>query len=113
MPSDVAHVPPDLQHALRVLVEGSAELLGDDFVGAYLHGSFAVGDADEHSDADWLVVTRSADVPLGALQEFHREFHDRPGNWFRDGGFLRPGRLAAPPVVRGLVVRGPPGVLDA
>lgn len=83
MPSDDAVVPPGLQNVLDVLVEGSADLLGDDFVGAYLHGSFAVGDADEHSDADWIVVTASSSVPLEALREFHREFHDLPGHWFR------------------------------
>ncbi|MFD0482150.1 aminoglycoside adenylyltransferase domain-containing protein [Kineococcus sp. GCM10028916] len=98
MPSDAAHVPPDLQHVLRVLVEGSAELLGDDFVGAYLHGSFALGDADEHSDADWLVVTRSPDVPVAELQEFHRRFHDRPRPWFRgtEGSYVPTASLRRP-----------------
>ena len=100
MPSDAASLPPGLRHALRVLVEGSAELLGDDFVGAHLHGSFALGDADEHSDADWLVVTRSRDVPLEGLRAFHEEFHDRPGPWFRgtEGSYVPAASLRRPSV---------------
>ena len=46
----------DLNAVLAVLVDGVRERLGDNFIGAYLQGSFAVGDADQHSDCDFIVV---------------------------------------------------------
>lgn len=47
---------PELNAVLDELASGAREALADNFVGAYLQGSFAVGDADEHSDVDYLVV---------------------------------------------------------
>ena len=64
---------PELNAVLAKLVEGAQTILGENFVGAYLQGSFAVGDADEHSDVDFLVVTHSgfgdAEPELSELQE--------------------------------------------
>jgi hypothetical protein len=48
---------PELDAVLGELVDGARAVLGDDFCGAYLHGSFATGDADEHSDVDFVIVT--------------------------------------------------------
>jgi predicted nucleotidyltransferase len=64
----------ELNAVLDELVAGARSILGDNFCGAYLQGSFAVGDADEHSDVDFLVVTeREVDEQeqreLQALQE--------------------------------------------
>ena len=50
---------PDLNRVLAQLIEEARAILGDNFCGAYLQGSFAVGDADEHSDVDFLVVTNN------------------------------------------------------
>jgi hypothetical protein len=47
---------PELDAVLAQLVAGLRATLGDNLVGVYLQGSFAVGDADEHSDVDFLVV---------------------------------------------------------
>lgn len=65
---------PELNAVLEELVAGARGVLGENLVGAYLQGSFAVGDADEHSDVDFLVVTERALTPaeqrqLQALQE--------------------------------------------
>lgn len=46
----------DLNAVLANLVAANRTLLADNFVGAYLHGSFAVGDADEASDVDYMIV---------------------------------------------------------
>jgi hypothetical protein len=46
---------PDLNAVLAELAERAAAILGTDFVGAYPQGSFAVGDADRHSDCDFLI----------------------------------------------------------
>lgn len=65
---------PELNHVLAVLVDGARDVLGDRFVGAYLQGSFAVGDADEFSDVDFVVVVNDvlADPQVSAIGELHR-----------------------------------------
>ena len=57
----------ELDELLEDFVARVSEILGDDLVGAYLTGSFALGGADRHSDADFVVVTAkrfTARVPL-------------------------------------------------
>jgi hypothetical protein len=51
---------PELNATLAELVAGATSILGENFCGAYLQGSFAIGDADEHSDVDFLIVTHNA-----------------------------------------------------
>lgn len=48
---------PDLNTVLQDLVTSIQEILTDNLVGAYLQGSFAVGDFDIHSDVNFIVVT--------------------------------------------------------
>jgi len=36
---------------------GSGDGFGEDLVGAYVQGSFALGSGDQNSDCDWLVAT--------------------------------------------------------
>jgi len=64
---------PELNDVLRELVDGVRAILDANFVGAYLQGSFAVGDADRHSDVDFVVVTDGDPDPTeeAALQELH------------------------------------------
>ena len=74
---------PELNKLLQGLVESVTRILEDDFVGAYLVGSFALGDADIHSDCDFIVVvcdslTSSREARLRTL---HREIFRRPGHW--------------------------------
>ncbi|MFB7109717.1 aminoglycoside adenylyltransferase domain-containing protein [Streptomyces sp. NPDC056291] len=75
----------ELNEVLRELTERAARILGDNFVGAYLQGSFAVGDADIHSDCDFLIpvrgpITRSQEAALRAM---HDEIPKRTGHWTR------------------------------
>jgi hypothetical protein len=75
----------ELNAILQALLEGVLPILGDNFVGAYLQGSFAVGDAMAHSDVDFLVVVQ-ADVPeaqVPALQAVHQQVYARPSDWAR------------------------------
>jgi hypothetical protein len=70
----------DLNTVLTVLVDGARERLGDNFIGAYLQGSFAVGDADAVSDCDFVIVVRR-DLDAGeivALNGLHETIHDLP-----------------------------------
>ena len=52
-------------------------------MGAYLQGSFAVGDADEHSDVDFIVATRDelTDAQVDALQALHRRLYALESAW--------------------------------
>jgi hypothetical protein len=73
----------DLNAVLAELVERARTLLADNFVGAYLQGSFALGDFDRHSDVDFIVVTHE-DIPSGqlpALQAMHDHLHSLPCPW--------------------------------
>jgi hypothetical protein len=77
---------PELNQLLTELTQRARDVLQDNFVGAYLEGSFAVGDADEYSDCDFLIPVNgpiTADQEAG-LRELHREFPHRSGHWCRD-----------------------------
>lgn len=56
----------DLDLLLAELTQRAREILQSNFVGAYLHGSFAVGDADRYSDCDFLIPVHR---PITAGQE--------------------------------------------
>lgn len=74
---------PELNDLLVELTTRAAQILGDDFVGAYLQGSFAVGDADMHSDCDFLIPVHrliSAEQE-SALRAMHDEIPTREGHW--------------------------------
>ncbi len=73
----------ELNAILVELAERATAILGDNFVGAYLQGSFAVGDADMASDCDFLIPVHG---PIDAGQEaglrsLHREFPAREEHW--------------------------------
>jgi predicted nucleotidyltransferase len=73
----------ELNDVLADLTARAREILGPSFVGAYLQGSFAVGDADLHSDCDFLVPVRDpvTDTQESALRALHDELPTRPGHW--------------------------------
>src|SRR2546423_12422888 len=73
----------DLNQLLVQLVVGVKEVLGDSFCGAYLQGSFAVGDADAHSDVDFIVVTEDdvTSEQQAELQALHQRLYALPTSW--------------------------------
>jgi Domain of unknown function (DUF4111) len=73
----------ELNELLGQMVSDVKGILGDSFVGAYLQGSFALGDADMYSDCDFLVVTRRALTPAQerGLRELHDDIRTWPGFW--------------------------------
>jgi len=89
---------PELNDVLRDLVASAREILGDSMAGAYLQGSFALGDADIDSDCDFLIPLER---PVSAQQEhdlrgLHSDIPIRPGHWTRhlEGSYPPIGRLA-------------------
>ncbi len=81
---DAAPTPyDDLNRVLRDLVNSVRVALGEQFVGAYLQGSFAVGDFDAHSDVDFIVVTQGdlSDREVQALQAMHGRLYALDSAW--------------------------------
>jgi hypothetical protein len=48
---------PELNRVLQQFIDHVQVVLYTSFVGAYLQGSFAVGDCDLQSDIDFIIVT--------------------------------------------------------
>jgi predicted nucleotidyltransferase len=74
---------PELDELLEEFVGGVAAVLGEKLCGVYLQGSFAVGDADEHSDVDFIVVTHASLAPgdPAALQAVQERIYAMPATW--------------------------------
>jgi len=73
----------DLNAVLATLVTGIQRALGETFLGAYLQGSFAVGDFDEHSDVDFIVAIHDelSASQVEALQALHGDVYDLESEW--------------------------------
>jgi hypothetical protein len=74
---------PDLNALRQELVDSEQAILGDELVGAYLQGSFAVGDFDRHSDVDFIMVVRD-ELPgeqVEALQVMHARIFAQDCIW--------------------------------
>jgi predicted nucleotidyltransferase len=82
----------DLNEVLGEFRTGVRDVLGSGFTGAYLHGSFAVGDFDRHSDVDFLVVTREelTGGQIEGLRALHRRLFALESPWARhlEGSYL-------------------------
>src|SRR5260370_15462937 len=74
---------PELNRVLRDLVDSVQTVLGTRFVGAYLQGSFAVGDFDLHSDVDFIMVTEEelSDEEVHGLQAVHERIYCLDSPW--------------------------------
>jgi predicted nucleotidyltransferase len=97
----------DLNAVLQELVGAVRGVFAEELVGVYLQGSFAVGDFDRDSDADFIVVLEdeSADADVSNLRAAYGGVFDLPNPWakhlegsFLPQGLLRDGRRAGEPV---------------
>jgi hypothetical protein len=88
---------PELNAVIRGFVAGVRGILGESFSGAYLQGSFALGDADEHSDVDFIVATEDEVTPaqLTELQSMHKEIYGHDSQWAQhlEGSYFPKDRL--------------------
>ncbi len=73
----------ELNKVLRELVHSIAHILGRHFIGAYLQGSFAVGDFDIHSDVDFVVAIEAelSEEHVHALNKMHSRIYDLDIAW--------------------------------
>src|SRR3954469_8926434 len=74
---------PELNRVLQDLVDSVQAVLSTNFVGAYLQGSFAVGDFDLHSDVDFIMVIEEelSDEEVHGLQGVHERIYCRDIPW--------------------------------
>lgn len=93
---EFSHQPTEfaeLNELLTDLTGRTRQILGSNFVGAYLQGSFAVGDADMDSDCDFLIPVKGpiTSEQEAALRALHDEIPTRPGHWTKhlEGSYPR------------------------
>jgi predicted nucleotidyltransferase len=74
---------PELNQVLSELLSRIQHILENDFIGAYLQGSFAVGDYDQHSDVDFIVVVEDdlTSHQVDALQIMHDQIYQLDSEW--------------------------------
>ena len=74
---------PDLNATLSEWLSAVQATLGDNLLGAYLQGSFAVGDFDGDSDVDFLTAMRTelSTAELAEMQAVHARIYDLPSPW--------------------------------
>lgn len=100
---------PEVNAVLAELVAGWREILGLNLIGAYLQGSFALGDFTQTSDVDFLVVIASEiEAPvLARLQVMHARIHRQSSYWAKH----LEGSYAVAAIIRRLTdePRDPPG----
>lgn len=88
---------PDLNQVLQELLTSVQLILGDNFVGFYLQGSFALGDFDRHSDCDFIVVIQDelSSAQVDALQAMHPRIYALESAWAQhlEGSYFPQARL--------------------
>ena len=73
----------ELNDVLAELISRTSDVLGSNFIGAYLQGSFALGAGDEFSDVDFVVAMQHdvSEIDRSRLDSLHGELHGRPEVW--------------------------------
>jgi predicted nucleotidyltransferase len=74
---------PELNQVLSDLVSRIQNILGANLIGVYLQGSFAIGDCDQHSDVDFIVVIdeQLTSAQVDALQVMHDQVYELDSEW--------------------------------
>jgi hypothetical protein len=74
---------PELNVLLSDLLTGAKSILKENFIGMYLTGSLAVGDFDNESDVDFVVMLheRVSEEQLLELQKLHVHLHHSDTKW--------------------------------
>jgi hypothetical protein len=83
---------PEVRVVVDLLLEGAMDILGSNFCGAWLQGSFSTGHFDKHSDIDFIIgVERDlTQEELQSLQEFHRQLYNHESPWAKhlEGSYI-------------------------
>lgn len=75
----------ELNAVLLEVVKCVQGALNNELVGAYLQGSFAIGDFDEHSDVDFVIAicNEPSNDHVTALRAIHEQIFDLGSEWAR------------------------------
>jgi len=75
----------ELNAVLHEFVKSVQEILKDNFISAYLQGSFAIGDWNNDSDVDFTIVIENdiSDTDLQALQIMHARIYNLESEWVK------------------------------
>ena len=88
---------PELNAVLEEMVARIRATLDADFVGAYLQGSFAIGDFDLHSDVDFIIAVQNELTSgyVDELQGHHGRIYDLGPEWAKhlEGSYFPLGTL--------------------
>ncbi len=94
---------PELNNVLDELVSGIRQILGNNFIGAYLQGSFALGDFDEYSDVDFIVALEDelTSEQIHSLQALHSLIFQLESYWAQhlEGSYF-PRSILREPITR-------------
>jgi len=86
----------ELNQVLGELVSRIQQIMNNDFIGAYLQGSFAVGGFDQYSDVDFIVVVEDelTSHQVDALQLMHDQVYQLDSEWAKhlEGSYF-PGEI--------------------
>jgi len=97
----------ELNAVLHELVAGIRQAVGSNFIGAYLQGSFAVGDFDRDSDVDFVIAIRNelSENEVAELQRVHERIYGLESEWaqhlegsYFPGAILRTGERCGEPL---------------
>lgn len=83
MKAPLPTIYPRLNHVLTQLTEKIQTVLSQDFVGAYLQGSFAIGDFDTQSDVDLIIVVERelSASQVEQVQSIHTSIYKLNNRW--------------------------------
>lgn len=90
----------EINAILLELIVSVQSILGDKFTGAYLQGSFALGDSDQDSDVDFIIVVNNevSEIELSALQLMHARIYELDSQWAKhlEGSYFPQNTLKSP-----------------
>lgn len=66
----------NIKRMIEALSDKIADELGANFVSFYVHGSLALGDFNENSDIDYVVVTEHFISDMSMIEKIHRAFQE-------------------------------------
>ena len=74
---------PELNSLIDRFLDEVHGALGDNFLGGYLHGAFAIGDFDHDSDVNTVLVVQQqlTDEQVDALQQIHAALDKPRSTW--------------------------------
>ncbi len=91
----------ELNEVLAELRQGIQDVLGQNLIGLYLQGSFALGDFDEHSDVDFIAVSEQelTEEWAAAITAMHGRLFQLPTEWAKhlEGSYFSRAQLHGRP----------------